>query len=47
VLLAGCRVGDDASVRDSILSAQVEVAAAAEVKPGSVIGEGDLAGAAG
>jgi mannose-1-phosphate guanylyltransferase len=47
VLLAGCRVGEEASVRDSILSAQVEVAAAAEVKPGSVIGEGDLAGAAG
>jgi mannose-1-phosphate guanylyltransferase len=47
VLLAGCRVGEGASVRDSILSAQVEVAPAAEVEPGSVIGEGDLAGAAG
>ncbi|MGH2982676.1 MAG: sugar phosphate nucleotidyltransferase [Solirubrobacterales bacterium] len=47
VLLAGCRVGEGASVRDSILAAQVEVAAAAEVEPGSVIGEGDLAGASG
>jgi mannose-1-phosphate guanylyltransferase len=47
VLLAGCRVGEGASVRDSILSAQVEVAAAGEVEPGSVIGEGELAGAAG
>ena len=47
VLLAGCRVGERASVRDSILSAQVEVAAAAEVEPGSIIGEGDLTGAAG
>jgi mannose-1-phosphate guanylyltransferase len=47
VLLAGCRVGEGASVRDSILSAQVEVAAAAEVEPGSVLGEGDLAEAAG
>jgi hypothetical protein len=40
-------VGEGASVRDSILSAQVEVAAAGEVEPGSVIGEGELAGAAG
>ena len=47
VLLPGCRVGEGASVRDSILSAQVEVAAAAEVEPGSVLGEGDLAEAAG
>jgi mannose-1-phosphate guanylyltransferase len=47
VLLAGCRVGEGASVIDSILSAQVEVAAAAQVEPGSVLGEGDLAEAAG
>jgi mannose-1-phosphate guanylyltransferase len=47
VLLRGCRVGERAIVRDSILSARVEVAAAAEVEPGSVIGEGDLAEAAG
>jgi mannose-1-phosphate guanylyltransferase len=47
VLLAGCRVGSGASVRESILSARVEVAAAAEVEPGSVLGEGDLAEAAG
>jgi mannose-1-phosphate guanylyltransferase len=47
VLLAGCRVGEEASVRDAILGAKVEVVAAAEVEPGSVIGEGDLAGASG
>jgi mannose-1-phosphate guanylyltransferase len=47
VLLAGCRVGEGATIRDSILAAQVEVVAAAEVEPGSVIGEGDLVGTAG
>jgi mannose-1-phosphate guanylyltransferase len=47
VLLAGCRIGEGAKVLDSILAAQVEVAAEAEVEPGSVIGEGDLAGASG
>jgi mannose-1-phosphate guanylyltransferase len=47
VLLSGCRVGEGAGVRDAILSAQVEVAAAARVEPGSVLGEGDLAEAAG
>jgi mannose-1-phosphate guanylyltransferase len=45
VLLDGCRLGDDAVVSESILSANVEVAPGAAPDPGSVIGEDELVGA--
>jgi mannose-1-phosphate guanylyltransferase len=45
VLLADCRVGAGAELREAILAAGVEVAAGATVEPGAVIGEGELVGA--
>jgi mannose-1-phosphate guanylyltransferase len=46
VLLADCRVGAGAQLRETILASGVEVAAGASLDPGSVIAEGELVGAA-
>jgi mannose-1-phosphate guanylyltransferase len=46
VLLADCRVGAGAQLRETILASGVEVAAGASLEPGSVIAEGELVGAA-
>jgi mannose-1-phosphate guanylyltransferase len=46
VLLADCRVGAGARLRQAILAAGVEVAPGAEPEPGSVVGEGETVGAA-
>jgi mannose-1-phosphate guanylyltransferase len=40
VLLDGCRIGESAHVRGSILAAGVEVGAGARIDPTSVVGEG-------
>jgi mannose-1-phosphate guanylyltransferase len=44
VLLANCRVGARARLRQAILGAGVELADGAEPEPGAVIGEGELVG---
>jgi mannose-1-phosphate guanylyltransferase len=41
VLLAGCRIGEKATLRGAIVAAGVEVAPGAVVAPGSVIGAGE------
>lgn len=45
VLLAHCKVGARARMRQAILGAGVELADDAQVEPGAVIGEGELVGA--
>ena len=42
VLLAECRVGDEAVVREAILAQRVEVPAGGAVDPGTVVGEGEV-----
>jgi mannose-1-phosphate guanylyltransferase len=46
VLLPRCQVGADATLREAILAAGVEVADGVVLEPGAVIGEGELVGVA-
>jgi ADP-glucose pyrophosphorylase len=45
VLLANCRVGSGARLREAILASEVEVVSGADPAPGSVVGEGGMVGA--
>jgi NDP-sugar pyrophosphorylase family protein len=45
VLLARCKVGARARMRQAILGAGVELADDAQIEPGTVIGDGELVGA--